>query len=202
MYVSVALGTFVCMSQVSLTQDERRRLVRLARATIASWAGLPGEAPHMEGRLATEKRGVFVTLRMYGELRGCIGYIQPFESMADAVRELSIKSASEDPRFDPVTPEEVGLLSIELSVLTPLEPITGPEDVEIGRHGLVVEAGWKRGLLLPEVAVDENWTPEEFLTGCCRKAGLGRDAWRRAGTKLFRFETEHFSEAEFLPHSA
>ena len=152
--------------------------------------------------MATEMRGVFVTLRIYGELRGCIGYVQPFETVANAVRELSIKAASEDPRFDPVTSEDVGHLAIEISVLTPLEQIEGPAQVEIGKHGLVVESGWKRGLLLPEVALEEDWSPEEFLGGCCRKAGLGRDAWKRPGTKLFRFETEHFSEAEFLPHSA
>jgi AmmeMemoRadiSam system protein A len=133
---------------------------------------------------------------MHGDLRGCIGYIQPFETVADAVRELAIKSASEDPRFDPVTPEEIGHICIEISVLTPLIPISGPDEVMVGRDGLVVESGWRRGLLLPEVATDEGWDAEEFLSGTCRKAGLGRDAWRRPGIKLYRFETEHFSEAD------
>ncbi|MEK6650177.1 MAG: AmmeMemoRadiSam system protein A [Bacteroidota bacterium] len=189
------------MSDIHLTSEEKHVLVRLARATIVTWAGLPATPPRVEGRLATEKRGVFVTLREFDDLRGCIGYVQPFATVADAVRELVIKSASEDPRFDPVTADEVGRLSIEISVLTPLEPVEGPQEVEVGRHGLVVESGWRKGLLLPEVAVDEGWTAEEFLSGCCRKAGLGRDAWRRPGTKIFRFETEHFSEADFHPHA-
>ncbi|MCU0452603.1 MAG: AmmeMemoRadiSam system protein A [Bacteroidetes bacterium] len=182
------------MNGVKLTSDEKRTLVLLARATIAQWAGLPASMPATSGRLLTEKRGVFVTLRIHGDLRGCIGYIQPFETVADAVRELAVKSASEDPRFDPLTPEEVGQLSIEISVLTPLEPIGGPSEVAVGQHGLVVDAGWRRGLLLPEVAIEEGWDAEQFLSGTCRKAGLGRDAWRRPGLKLYRFETEHFSE--------
>lgn len=183
------------MNGVKLTPEEKRTLIRLARATITKWAGLPATLPEASGRLIAEKRGVFVTLRMQGDLRGCIGYIQPFETVADAVRELAIKSASEDPRFDPVSPEEVGRLSIEISVLTPLTPISGPAEVMVGRDGLVVESGWRRGLLLPEVATDEGWDAEEFLSGTCRKAGLGKDAWRRPGIKLYRFETEHFSEA-------
>jgi AmmeMemoRadiSam system protein A len=184
------------MNGVKLTSEEKRTLIRLARATLSQWAGLPATVPPASGRLATEKRGVFVTLRILGDLRGCIGYIQPFETVAEAVRELAIKSASEDPRFDPLTPDEVGRVTIEISVLTPLEAIDGPADVVVGRDGLVVESGWHRGLLLPEVATDEGWTVEEFLAGTCRKAGLGRDAWRRPGVKLYRFETEHFSEAD------
>lgn len=182
------------MSGTRLTSDEKQTLVRLARATIEQWAGLPANPPEVGERLQTEKRGVFVTLRLNGELRGCIGYIQPFETIADSIRELSLKSASEDPRFDPVTPSEVGQLSIEISVLTPVEPIAGPGDLIIGRHGVVVESGWRKGLLLPEVATEAGWDAEAFLSGCCRKAGLARDAWRRPGVKLFRFETEHFEE--------
>lgn len=184
------------MNGVKLTLEEKRTLVRLARSTISQWAGLPAAVPDLAGRLLTEKRGVFVTLRTHGNLRGCIGYIQPFEAVADAVRELAVKSASEDPRFDPLTPEEVGQMTVEISVLTPLEPIKGPSDVAVGQHGLVVEAGWRRGLLLPEVATDEGWDAEAFLSGTCRKAGLGADAWRRPGVKLYRFETEHFSEEQ------
>ena len=184
------------MNGVKLTPDEKRTLVQLARATIAQWAGLPASMPATGGRLITEKRGVFVTLRIHGELRGCIGYIQPFETIVDAVRELAVKAASEDPRFDPVTPDEIGRMTIEVSVMTPLEPIRGVEELVVGQHGVVVESGWRRGLLLPEVAREEGWTADDFLCGCCRKAGLGRDAWRRPGVKLFRFETEHFSEGD------
>lgn len=182
------------MSALHLSPDEKRLLLRLARATLNGWAGLPAERVHPTPRLSTERRGAFVSLRLDGDLRGCIGYVEPLATIAEAIRDLAVKAASEDPRFDPVNVQELGVLTIEVSLLTPLEPLPSLDAIVIGRHGLVVESGWKRGLLLPEVAVEYGWTTAEFVAHCCLKAGLGKDAWRRSGTRIFWFESEHFAE--------
>jgi len=109
------------------------------------------------------------------------------------VTRCAVAACSADPRFPPVTPAELEQIEIEISLLGPLEPITGPQEIEIGAHGLVVEMGWQRGLLLPQVATEWKWDAEAFLAHTCHKAGLPRDAWRH-GAKVWRFEAEVFGE--------
>lgn len=177
-----------------LSEDDRRALLRLARQAIVEAVvhnRMPPSAA-FTGVLALPG-GVFVTLHQRGQLRGCIGVIEPSEPLAEAVVRCALSAALQDPRFSGVTPEEIPGLEIEVSVLSPLFRIR-PEKLEVGRHGLVVSKGPQRGVLLPQVATEHGWGRETFLAETCRKAGLAPDAWRDPGTDLRAFTTEIVSE--------
>ena len=172
---------------------DRSVLLRVARDAIVARAN--GERPPTvpDSGILSQKAAVFVTLHNGEHLRGCIGHLGFDEPFSAVIPHCAIAASSEDPRFPAVTPSEVPNLSIEVSVLTPLEPINGPDDVEVGRHGLVVESGHRRGLLLPQVATEWKWNAETFLGQTCHKAGLALDAWKH-GAKIWRFEAEVFGE--------
>jgi len=175
-----------------LTDDERRALLELARATLgARLAGMaaPPDPPHLPAGSA----GAFVTLHLGGDLRGCIGYPRGDRLLAEVVRQCALSAALEDPRFPAVDATELPRLTIEISVLGPIEPVTDPAVIEVGRHGLLLSQGGARGLLLPQVASERGWTRETFLSQTCLKAGLAPDAWRR-GASIARFEADIFSE--------
>jgi len=178
-----------------VTSDEDRHLLlAVARDAIAAFvAGAEAPLPETLTAALAEKGGAFVSLHAAGELRGCIGHIEADEPRAEVVARCAVAACSSDPRFAPVTARELPALHIELSLLGALEPIHGPDQIEIGRHGLVVERGWHRGLLLPQVATEWKWDATEFLAHTCRKAGLPHDAWRE-GARLWRFEAEVFGE--------
>ena len=176
-----------------IATEDRRALLALAREAIAaSVRGLPppvtAPAPIMS-RLA----GVFVSLHKGQALRGCIGHVEADRPLGRSVPEMAVAAASRDPRFPPVTADELGDVEIELSVLGELEPIGGAGDVDVGRHGLLVEFQGMRGLLLPQVAVEWQWDAETFLAQTCRKAGLPGDAWK-TGASIRRFTAEVFAE--------
>ena len=139
--------------------------------------------------------GVFVTLKRRGELRGCLGTLQLNADLGSEVARCAIDAATEDPRFPPVAVDEIPELTVEISVLGPLERIDPADSnaIVIGRHGLVVERGLNRGLLLPQVATEWGWTVEQFLRQTCRKAGLPEGAWQH-GAQVFRFEAEVFGD--------
>ena len=139
--------------------------------------------------------GVFVTIKRLGELRGCLGTLQCSRGLAEEVARCAADAASEDPRFPPVPAEELPDLTIEVSVLGPLEAIvpTDAAAITVGRHGVVVEQGSHRGLVLPQVATEWGWTPDQLLRQTCRKAGLPDDAWQH-GAHVYRFEAEVFGE--------
>lgn len=171
---------------------DRERLLQLARDSIAAHlAGLPVPValslPIME-----QQAGVFVSLHKGRALRGCIGHIDPDQALSRAIPNAAVAAASADPRFAPMTSEELADVQIELSILGPLERIGGAGDIEVGRHGLLVERSWSRGLLLPQVAAEWGWDAEAFLSQTCHKAGLPLDALRTAA--VWRFEAEVFSE--------
>lgn len=182
-----------------LDSNERKILLRTARIVIekaaekGSFGGF-GADPGT-GRLH-EPAGVFVTLRRRGQLRGCIGQLDAQMPLLTAVGFAAASSALEDPRFERVRPEEVAELTIEISVLTPVEEIA-PERIVPGTHGLVIQQGNRRGLLLPQVATEHGLSRERFLEETCAKAGLPRDAWRDAATRVFAFTAEVFSEEEY-----
>jgi len=188
-----------------LTPEERRELLEVARSSIsdeirsrtASFTGEPArpgaKAPAGTSRL-DQPGGAFVTLHKHGDLRGCIGYIEYPGPLRRAVNEVARKAAFEDPRFSPLTPDELRSVSIEISVLTPLRRIKGMDDVVVGRDGLLIELRGYRGLLLPQVATEYGWDAEEFLENTARKAGLPRTAWRDPAAELFAFSAEVFSE--------
>lgn len=175
---------------------ERAVLLRLARETLERH--LEGIAPPelpVDRAAYEEPRATFVTLtrRRNRELRGCRGEIVPQHPLAESVMRMAIASATDDPRFPPVTAAELPELHIEISILTPLEPID-PSDIEVGRHGLYIRHAGRAGLLLPQVAPSYRWTREEFLTHTCRKAGLPDQAWRDPDAILYGFECEVFEE--------
>ena len=136
---------------------------------------------------------MFVTLHVGGELRGCIGTTEGDEPLGDAIVRCAASAALHDPRFSPVRAEELGGLQIEISVLSPVATI-GVQEIEIGRHGLVISDGGHRGLLLPQVAVEHGFSVEQFLGETCRKAGLAREAWRLGETRIEGFTCEVFEE--------
>jgi uncharacterized protein len=177
-----------------MTSDaDRALLLQLARDTIAAHVcgALPSPLPAAD--VCARLGGAFVSLHCRGDLRGCIGHIGADEPLGSVVSRCAVAACSTDPRFPAVTASELPHLDIELSLLGPLEAIGGPADIAIGRHGLVVEIGWRRGLLLPQVATEWQWDAETFLAHTCRKAGLPNDAWQK-GAKMWRFEAEVFGE--------
>ena len=191
--VSVEPGASSQRQSVSeFTPEESALLLRLAHESIVSALesreiSLDPPAPHL-----TEPRGVFTSLYLRGELRGCVGYVLPKYSVYRAVAETARAAAFEDMRFRPVTIEEAPHLEIELSVLSPPQPITA-EAVEIGRHGLLISMAGQRGLLLPQVPIEHHWDRVTFLEQTCRKAGLPRDAWLQGAT-IEAFTAEVFGE--------
>jgi len=171
---------------------ERQLLLGLAHDSIQSALDdrdldLTPPTPHL-----AETRGAFTTLHLRGRLRGCIGYVFPTDALYKTVADTARAAAFDDPRFDAVTPAEVPDLRIEISVLSLVQPIQ-PDEVIVGKHGLIVNMGNRRGLLLPQVAVEWEWDRETFLAQTCLKAGLPGDAWQR-GAELQGFTAEVFGE--------
>jgi uncharacterized protein len=176
-----------------LTADQRQHLLALAQASIESQ--VRGGTPIETGMTPLpDASGVFVTIKERGQLRGCLGTLQNRAGLAAEVIRCAADSASDDPRFPPVTVDELPGLSLEISVLGPLEEIEArPDAFTIGVHGLVAEQGLHRGLLLPQVATEWGWDGEQFLRQTCIKAGLPPGAWR-SGARIFRFAAEVFGD--------
>ncbi|HEX9828624.1 MAG TPA: AmmeMemoRadiSam system protein A [Bacteroidota bacterium] len=184
------------------TEKERNELLRTARESIQRLLeGGSAEAPSVKSRALQEPRGAFVTLRMGGELRGCIGYIEPNLPLAQTVQEVAQKAAFEDPRFSPLSSEELSVVEIEISVLSLVERVTDIQEIEIGTHGLVIESGALRGLLLPHVATNYRWDREQFLRQTAIKAGLPPEAWRKQDVAIYKFSTETFTDHVHTGHS-
>jgi AmmeMemoRadiSam system protein A len=175
--------------------EERGVLLRVAREAIAArLGGSPLSLPDASGTLAA-RRGAFVTLRARGddELRGCIGQMESERPLVETVARMAVAAATEDTRFRPVTLGELVRLKLEISVLGPMRSIRAPE-VVVGRHGLMVSDGRRRGVLLPQVPVEQGWERETFLAHTCIKAGLPADAWRKPGVELLAFTADVFGE--------
>jgi AmmeMemoRadiSam system protein A len=182
----------------ALSEEDRRALLSRARQAILETicrSRFP-DLPSVSGRLA-QPGGAFVTLRCAGRLRGCIGRAEAAQELAETVLQCAITAATHDPRFEPLCPEELAPLEIEISVLSEPRPVR-PEEIELGIHGVIVVCGAIRGLLLPQVAIERNWSATQFLEAVCRKARLKPSAWRDPETKLFAFRAEVFSDAGLL----
>jgi AmmeMemoRadiSam system protein A len=173
------------------TDEERRELLVAARRALRGEHA--GASAPMSPKLVEQKRAAFVTLTSHGALRGCLGSLAADRPLALAIPELAISSATEDPRFPRVTRGEVDDLRIEISILSPPSDAR-PQDVRVGTHGLIVERGRRRGLLLPQVASEHHLDREAFLDAVCQKAGLPPDAWRDPETRLQTFTAEVFGE--------
>ncbi len=181
-------------------------LVKLARKAVEVYLreGKIIDPPEEVSEKLKEKRGVFVTINTFKpkELRGCIGFPEPIYPLVEATIKAAIHSATEDPRFPPMMEEELDNVVFEVSVLTKPELIVVkdvreyPKKIKVGRDGLIVERGFLKGLLLPQVPVELGWDEEEFLSQCCLKAGLMPDAWLEKDTKIYKFQAEVFEEVE------
>jgi len=169
-----------------------RRALKLAVERGEFLENLPPDQEHDED--LAQPAGAFVTLRSRGRLRGCIGQLPSGIPLIVVVAYCARAAALEDPRFDPVRPEELAEIDIEISVLSNPEDVT-PEQIEIGRHGLVVSKAGQRGLLLPQVAVQFGWDAKRFLEETCVKGGLDRNAWTESSTRVQAFAAEIFTES-------
>lgn len=180
---------------MSISEADQKQLLALARGSIR--AHLTGEAiPSLEGAspLLCENRGVFVSLHRRGHLRGCIGYLEAVKPLGQSVVEMAAAAAFHDPRFRPLGKEELADLDVEISVLTPMQRLEKVENIEVGKHGLYIEKGSCRGLLLPQVAVEYRWDRTKFLEQTCCKAGLPPQAWKDPDTRIYTFTADIFSE--------
>ncbi len=180
---------------LSFTSEEKAELLRIAKESVtAVVGGRKYEPPVPEGARLRQKAGAFVTLHLHGELRGCIGLIEPHLPLYETVAEMAAKSAMADPRFESVTKSELADIEFEISVLSPLERVVNTGDVVVGRHGVMIEKGYYRGLLLPQVATENGWDREQFLRYVCVKAGLHKEAYLDADSKISVFTAEVFGE--------
>ncbi len=187
---------------MELGEADKKVLFQAARESIrAHLEGRRPKEPAATSPLFKEPRGVFVTLEKQGRLRGCIGYIEPVKPLLSAVQEMAAAAAFHDPRFPPLRKEELPDLDIEISILSPIRRINSIEEIEVGKHGLIMERGAARGLLLPQVATDYNWDRLTFLQQTCHKAGLPPDAWKDPATRIYIFSADILHEPKGEPPS-
>jgi len=181
---------------LSLSAKDKTTLMNIARTTIEDC--VKGEkVPEFEvdSPILKEKRGAFVTIRENGQLRGCIGYIEAIKPLYITIREMAQAAALNDPRFNPVSPQELPSLDLEISVLTPLKKIKDVSEIQIGRHGVLLKKGYYQGVFLPQVATEQGWDRTTFLNELCYKAGINDpNCWREKDTELFIFSAEVFEE--------
>jgi AmmeMemoRadiSam system protein A len=181
---------------LKLTAEEKRVLLEAAREAIASrFTGKPGRMLKASGALA-EPCGAFVTLHIHGNLRGCIGLISASKPLLETVREMAEAAAFDDPRFPPLRSGELPEVSLEISALSPFSRMKDPSEIHVGEHGIMIRLGGRSGLLLPQVATEQGWDRDTFLTHTCFKAGLPADAWKSSSAVIEIFSAVVFHEEE------
>ncbi len=183
--------------EFKFSDEEKLELLKIARNTLEAVVAGRKYSPDKPANLKLLRNaGAFVTLKKNGELRGCIGYVEPRFPVYATVSETAAKSAMCDPRFESVVVDELKDITVEISVLSPLERIKDVSEVMAGKHGVVIEKGFYKGLLLPQVATENNWDRDEFLSYTCLKAGLGKDCYKQQGVHIYIFTAEVFSEKD------
>ncbi|MCX7040051.1 MAG: AmmeMemoRadiSam system protein A [Spirochaetes bacterium] len=182
--------------ELSLTEQDKKTLIETARAAIAARLAVP--APHHPEPTDALRAacGAFVTLKKGGALRGCIGHIAASKPLFETVREVAVSAAFEDPRFPPIEKQEWSGIRIEISVLSPFEKITDTGLIRVGAHGIMIRRGYRSGLLLPQVATEQGWDRDTFLTHTCFKAGLPADAWKSPDANIEIFSAIVFGEEQ------
>jgi AmmeMemoRadiSam system protein A len=179
-------------STLSLSSEEKEQLKHLARDAIeCALFGKEQCRIELSDKLK-EKAGAFVTLKLKGELRGCIGYTRAVMPLSDVIEKMAIQSAFHDPRFCGLQKDEWNDIDIEISVISPMRVIDDIKEIDVGVHGLYIEKGGHSGLLLPQVATEYKWDRETFLEYTCNKAGFPRDAWKSGDIKIYVFSAEVF----------
>ncbi len=196
-YASISFSRMGVDERPSLTEDEKEELLDIAKKSVeAAVRGEPIPEFSPKSQRLQEPWGAFVTLKKHGQLRGCIGYIVGLKPLYQTVQDVAISAALNDPRFPPVTPDELPYLSYEVSVLTPLQRVSDVNEIQVGRDGLLIKRGPYQGLLLPQVATEEGWDRKTFLDHTCLKAGLRPGCWHDPSTEIYRFEAIVFGDEE------
>ena len=178
---------------MDISTEDQRRLLLLARQALDARVRKAPSPPVERGGALDWPCGAFVTIHYRGELRGCLGRLDVDAPLADTIAHLAAVVSDSDSRFNPVSARELPDISLEISVLTPEQEVRSIDEIEVGRHGLIVEQGHRRGLLLPQVATEHGWNRDTFLDHACRKASLPPDAWRH-GARILTFEALVFGE--------
>jgi len=179
------------------SDDDKKIMLSAAREVLSVCVrGEVVKMPESLSKLDSEPMGIFITLHntIKGELRGCIGYLEGVKSLPDAIVEMTKAASTQDPRFDPVKEAELNDIVLEISLLSPLKKIDSSDAIEVGKHGLVISDGSKKGILLPQVATENDWDKITFLEHTCEKANLPRDAWKSEETEILIFSAEVFEE--------
>lgn len=185
------------MDESRLTVDEKKALLGLARSAIAQKLKLDHPRPAIPPTpVMSSESGAFVTLHKGGRLRGCIGNFSGSGALTRTVEDMAEAAAFEDPRFPPLRAGEFPEIDLEISVLTPMRRITDVNEIEVGRHGLYMTQGPFRGVLLPQVPVEQGWNRDAFLRNTCLKAGLGQNCWQDPQTQIYVFSAEVFGEKD------
>jgi len=201
-YCAVAIYRTRPLADTELNAAQQRRLLDLARSTIEEYVRTGRRLDVAETDPALLRpAAAFVTLKGGGQLRGCIGSLEPSQPLAETVRDRAIMAATRDPRFPPVRAQELPDLDLEISVLSPMRRVTTPDEIDISKHGVVVRSNGRSGVFLPQVAEETGWSRDELLSHLCReKAGLSADAWKR-GAALYVFTVQAFSSPAPGAHS-
>ena len=179
-----------------LNQAQKRRLLEIARKTLEDYLG-KGEAEKIkeDDPALNEEMGAFVTLHKSGELRGCIGSMIGKGPLYLTIQNMAIAAATQDPRFPSVTKGELKDIDIEISVLSPMKKIDDPSKITMGKHGVLIQSGFRSGVFLPQVATETGWDRDTFMNNlCAHKAGLPADAWKKGKCEIFIFTAEVFGE--------
>jgi AmmeMemoRadiSam system protein A len=182
------------VSEAGLNPSDQKLLLRIARRTVEQYVR-EGTVPEIgvTSPVLKEIGASFVTLKKHGALRGCIGHIIARVPLYHCVQQMAVAACSQDRRFPPVRPEELDHLEYEISVLTPLNEVEDISEIEVGKDGLYLRKGMRSGLLLPQVATEQGWDRDGFLSHTCLKAGLPPDAWK-SGAEIYRFQAQIFSD--------
>ena len=181
-----------------LNKEQKAKLLKIARDSITHYLETGKRLDIKEGdSVLNAEMGAFVTLHERGELRGCIGNLQGHGPFYLTVRDMAVEAATGDPRFNPITLEEMNDVDIEISTLSPLEKIDDPEKIKVGKHGVLVRSGFTSGVYLPQVAVETKWNREQFMDSLCgQKAGMPEDAWKKGKCDIYIFTALVFGEKE------
>jgi AmmeMemoRadiSam system protein A len=179
-----------------LTDQQKHKLLHLARSTIKEYISKGRIAqPEEDDPLLNKPMGAFVTLHVNGELKGCIGNITASSALFITIRDMAIAAASEDARFTPLSEEELAQAKIEISVLSPLKKVSSPDEIVIGKHGVLVRNAQTSGVYLPQVATETGWSKEDFMDSLCgSKAGMDPRSWQNGGCEIYIFSAEVFGE--------
>ncbi len=179
--------------EIPFTKEEQRALLQYARQCVEAYVRQQ-PLPTLEDPRFQEIGTVFVTIHRHGDLRGCIGRFAWDQPLTKSIQEMAIHAATQDPRFMPVTPDELDSLTYEISILSPPQKLQKIEDIQIGTHGLIISQGYNRGVLLPQVASEYGWNVQQFLENTCQKARLPKNCWQDPHCEIQTFTAWVFSE--------